>query len=223
MCEDIDMKQGDNLKPLMKKPNSKSANKAAYVDHWFLKFGEPYNDGVTADQLPNGMWVCKLKLPLIDKTVKATSKSAANAMANASEKATKLIIEYLEEHPDIKFHPVRHFRHYEFYTSESGYTGFQLSSEYRKKVGDDMLKMQLESTKAIEKAVAKIAKINGTDKNLFVQVIDKSYFDKDDTTEDIQRKIRRKMLGDTSDWYIAWQVTSVHGNCVIAAGYIMED
>lgn len=207
----------------MKNQKAKSANKAVYVDHWFLMFGEPNNDGVTANQLSNGMWVCELKLPLIDKTVKASSKSAANAMANASEKATKLIKEYLNEHPDVKFVQVGHFHHYEFYTSESGYTGFQLNSEYRKKVSNDMLKMRLESTKAIEKAVAKIAKINGTDKNLFVQVIDKSYLDKDDTTEDIQRKICRKMLGDTSDSCIAWQTTSIQGNCVIATGYIMED
>lgn len=207
----------------MKNQKPKSANKTVYVDYWFLMFGEPNDDGVTANQLPNGMWVCELKLPLIDKTVKASSKSAANAMANASEKATKLIKKYLNEHQDVKFIPVRYFHHYEFYTSESGYTGFRLNSEYRKKVGNDMLKMQLESTKAIEKAVSKIAKINGTDKNLFVQVIDKSYFDKDDTTEDIQRKIRRKMLGNTSDWYIAWKVTTILGNCVIAAGYIMED
>lgn len=207
----------------MKNQKAKSANKAVYVDHWFLKFGELYNGGVAANQLPNGMWVCELNLPLIDKTVKAISKSAANAMANASEKATKIIKQYLNEHPDVKFLPVRHFHHYEFCTSESGFTGFQLNSEYRKKIVDDMLKRQLESTKAIEKAVAKIAKINGTDKDLFVQVIDKSYFNKDDTIEDIQRKIRRKMLGDTSDWYISWQVTSIQGNCVIAAGYIMED
>ena len=207
----------------MKNQKPKSANKAVYVDHWFINYGEPRNDGINAKQLPNGMWVCELTLPLINETVKSVSKSEINAMANTADKATKLITKYLVSHPEIKYRPLTSFRHYEFFTDELGYTGFRMNPEYRSKVGNDLLKMQLESTKAIEKAITKIAKINGTDKNLFVQVIDKSYFDKDDTIEDIQRKINHKMLGDSCDLYISWQVTSFAGNCVIAAGYIRED
>lgn len=83
--------------------------------------------------------------------------------------------------------------------------------------------MQLECAKAMEKAVNRIKRVNGTDKNLFVQVIDKSHFEDCDTLEDIQRKIRHKLMGDTSDWYIDWLTTSIVDNCVIAVGYIMED
>ena len=201
----------------------KSANKTAYIDLWLTLNGEPYNDGVTATQLPNGKWVCEINLPLVNQTVKSVASTEINAMANASEKAVPLVEKYLSEHPDVKFRARSTVRHYEFFTDEFGYTGFKLNSEYRKKIGNDMLNDRLESIKVLEKAVARIAKINGTDKNLFVQIIDKSFFAKDDTIDDIQRKIRQKMLGNSSDLYIAWEITKISGNCVIVAGYIMED
>ena len=200
-----------------------TANKTVYIDHWFTWYGEPNNDGVIATQLPNGKWVCELKLPLINQTVKSVASTAANAMENSSSKAIPLVEKYLSEHPDVTFISKSQIRHYEFYTDEHGFTGFRVNPEYRKKVGNGMLKKQLEAAKVLKRAVARIAKINGTDKNLFVQVVDKSLFDESDTTEEIQRKIRNKLLCETSDWHIVWQVTSVVGNCVIASGLIMED
>ena len=200
-----------------------TANKTVYIDHWFTWYGEPNNEGVIATQLPNGKWVCELKLPLINQTVKSVASTAANAMENASSKAIPLVEKYLSKHPNTTFVSKSQIRHYEFYTDEYGFTGFRVNPEYRKKIGNDMLKKQLEAAKVLERAVARIAKINGTDKNLFVQVADKSLFDESDTTEDIQRKIRNKLLGNTSDWHIAWQVTSVVDNCVIASGLIIED
>lgn len=99
----------------------------------FTYFGEPNNDGVTATQLPDGRWICKLELPLINQTVKSVANSAANAMENASKKAIPLVDEYLSKHPEIKFVSKSLFHHHEFYTDESGFTGFQRNPEYRKK------------------------------------------------------------------------------------------
>ena len=75
----------------------------------------------------------------------------------------------------------------------------------------------------MEKAILRIKKVNGSVKNLFVQAIDKSFFKENDSIEDMQRKIRNKMLGDSSDWYISWISTSIVENCVVAVGYIWED
>lgn len=215
--------KSERTKQIMKNNQTKSANKTVYIDHWFVWYGEPNNDGVTATQLPNGKWVCELNLPLINQTVKSISSTAANAMENASNKAIPLVEQYLSDHPDIVFISRSSIRHYEFYTDELGETCFRENSEYRQRVGKKMAKMHADTAKTMEKAVAKIAKINGTDQGLFVQVIDKSYFKEDDTIEDIQRKIRYKMLGETSDYYIAWQATTIVGNSVIAIGYILED
>ena len=207
----------------MKNQKPKSANKTVYIDYWLTWFGKPNNDGVAATQLPSGRWVCEIELPLINQTVKSVAKSPENAMESASSKAIPLVDKYLSEHPETEFISKSIIHHYEFYTDEYGFTGFRRNPEYRKKESDHLLKAQLECAKAIEKAVSKIKRINGTDKNLFVQAIDKSFFDKDDTIEDIQRKIRYKLLGETSDRFISWQATSIVGNCVVAVGYIMED
>ena len=207
----------------MEKQKTKSANKTVYIDHWLTWYGEPNNDGVTATQLPDGRWECELKLPLINQTVKSVAKTAANAMENASNKAIPFVEKYLSVHPEINFISRSLIHHYEFYVDESGTTNFKRNAEYSKKISDDMLKMQLECTKAMEKAVKRIQRINGNSKNLFVQVIDKSFFEEDDTIEDIQRKINRKLFGDSCDWFICWQTTSIIDNCVVAVGHIMED
>ncbi len=207
----------------MKDQKPKSANKTVYIDHWLNWFGEPNNDGVTATKLPDGRWACEIELPLINQTIKSVARSPENAMENVSSKAIPLVDKYLLDHPETKFISRSVIHHYEFFTDERGFTGFRRNPEYRRKTADELLKMQLECAKAIEKAVSKIKKVIGTDKNLFVQVIDKSYFEKDDTIEDIQRKISCKLLGETSDHFIMWETTSIVGNCVVAIGYITED
>ena len=207
----------------MKKQKTKSANKTVYIDHWFSYYGEPHNDGVIATQLPNGKWVCELKLPLINQTVKSVANTAANAMENASSKAIPLVDEYLSEHPEITFIHKSLIHHYEFYTDENSQTGFRRNPEYRRKTGEQLLKTQLDCSKAVEKAVSRIKRINGSTKDLFIHVIDKSCFEDDDTIEDIQRKIRYKFLGETSDRFISWISTTISEGCVIAIGKIMED
>ena len=207
----------------MKKQTTKTANKVVYVGHWLILYGNGKQlDGVSASKTQNGRWACEIELPLVNQTVKAVSSTEINAMLNASEKAYLLIKEYLYKHQDVKFYKMSEIRHYEFYTDEYGIVGIKNNSEYRKKRGEEMLKMQLDCAKAVEKAVTRIKKINGTDKNLFVQVIDKSFFQKEDTIEDMQRKIANKLLDGNMNWFISWQSTTTVGNCVVAIGYIME-
>lgn len=201
----------------------KSANKTVYIDLWLRFNGDPHSDGVTATKLPSGKWMCEINLPLVNQTVKSVASTEINAMANASEKAVPLVEKYLSEHPDVEFLPRSTVRHYEFFTDENGYAGLRENSEYRKKYGMKTLKMNQDSAKAVEKAVARIKKINGTDKNLFIQVIDKHFFKDDDTIKDIQNIICDKMLADTCDYCISWLITSIVGNCVIAVGYISRD
>lgn len=213
----------ENRQKVRKTKMKQSANKTVYIDNWFTWYGEPQNDGVTATQLPSGRWICELNLPLINQTVKSVAKTAANAMENASNKAIPLLDKYLSEHPEISFISKSLIHHYEFYVDENGITNFRRNPEYSRKISDDLLKMQLECAKAMEKAVTRIKRANGTDKNLFVQVIDKSFFKDDDTTKDIQRKISDKLLAGTIGKLVSWQTTTIVGNCVVAVGYVMED
>ncbi len=200
----------------------KSATKTVYIDHWFIIFGEPYNSGVTATQLPNGKWVCELNIPLVNQTVKAIAKTAANAMANASEKATVLVDKYLSEHPEIKFMPKSCYNHYEFYEDEQGFTSIRVKPSYRKKLSDRELKMQIDSAKVMEKAIAKIQKINGIEQSLFIQVIDRSLFGEDASTKEIQDIISSHVLDGLTRTVISWQTCSIVGNSVIVIGHTME-
>jgi len=93
----------------------------------------------------------------------------------------------------------------------------------RAREGKQLQFIMTESSKAMEKAILRIKKVNGSVKNLFIQAIDKSFFEENDSIEDMQRKIRHKMLGDSSDWYISWISTSIVENCVVGVGYIWED
>ena len=200
----------------------KSANKTVYVDLWLTLKGEPHNDGVTATKLPNGKWACEINLPLVNQTVKAVATTEINAMANASDKAVPLIEKYLTEHPEVKFRARSTVRHYEFFTDENGFAGFGQNSEYRKKCGMDMLKMNQDSAKAVERAVARIKKINGTDNNLFIQVLDKRFFKEDATIEDIQYLIKDKILGDSCDYFISCMGKGLESSTIFTLTYIFS-
>ena len=199
-----------------------SANKTVYIDNWFTWYGESNNDGVTATQLPSGKWVCELSLPLINQTVKSVSSTAANAMKNASSKAVPLVEKYLSEHPDVMFLSKSQVKHYEFYTDESGFTGFRVNPEYRKRQGNALLKKHLESTKAVEKAIAKIETINGSNKGLFIQVIEGGLFKEDASIDEIQNIISTHVLDGLPQTMISWATCKIVGNNVIAIGYAAE-
>ena len=85
----------------MKKKN-KSAPTMMWVEYW-VEHVDPSQDmfEIWADALPNGKWKCEIELPLINKTVKSIATTQVNAMKNASDKAAKLINEYMKEHPEL--------------------------------------------------------------------------------------------------------------------------
>ena len=214
------MKQGDNLKSIMEKTNKTfKANKIAYVERWVMHFGKDKEyDGVEANKLPNGKWLCEIELPLINLTVKASSVTEINAMLNAADKATRVIKQYLENNPDVRWIPLSKFRHWEIEMGEHGFVSLHLNSEYRKKSGQEMLRMQQESIKAVKKAISRIKRINGSDKDLFIQVLDRSLFDKDATNDDIYKKIFDTMY-EQHNVFVSSIDCDTDNNHVIVVGY----
>ena len=195
------------------------ANKIAYVERWVMHFGKDKEyDGVEANKLPNGKWLCEIELPLINLTVKASSVTEINAMLNAADKATRVIKQYLENNPDVKWIPLSKFRHWEIEMGEHGFVSLHLNSEYRKKSGQEMLRMQQESIKAVKKAIARIKRINGSDKDLFIQVLDRSLFDKDATNDDIYKKIFDAMY-EQHNIFVSSIDCDTENNHVIVVGY----
>ena len=175
-------------------------------------------DGVEANKLPNGKWLCEIELPLINLTVKASSVTKINAMLNAADKATRVIKQYLENNPDVRWIPLSKFRHWEIEMGEHGFVSLHLNSEYRKKSGQEMLRMQQESIKAVKKAISRIKRINGSDKDLFIQVLDRSLFDKDATNDDIYKKIFDTMY-EQHNVFVSSIDCDTENNHVIVVGY----
>ena len=195
------------------------ANKIAYVERWVMHFGKDKEyDGVEANQLPNGKWLCEIELPLINLTVKASSVTKINAMLNAADKATRVIKQYLENNPDVRWIPLSKFHHWEIEMGEHGFVSLHLNSEYRKKSGQEMLRMQQESIKAVKKAISRIKRINGSDKDLFIQVLDRSLFDKDATNDDIYKKIFDAMY-EQHNIFVSSIDCDTENNHVIVVGY----
>lgn len=214
------MKQGETKQTNMKSSSKKiRANKIVYVDRWLIHFGKDKEfKTIMADQLPNGMWACEIELPLVNEKVKALSSDQIKAMVNVAEKATKLIQDYLKSNPDVKWPPLSKFRHYEIEIDEFGFVTAGRNSEYRKKDSERMLMIEQESIKAVKKAVSRIKRLNGSDKDLFIQVIDRSLFDKDATNDEIFRKIFDTMY-DQHNIYIHTMFCDNDSNHITVVGF----
>ena len=216
------MKQGDNLKPTImeKKTINKNANNIMWVEYWIQKAHPSFQDyEVTAEKYDDYRWICEINLPLTNKTVKSISEKEIYAMFNASEKAAKLINEYMKNHPELEIRNMFKGKRWEITSDENGdLISIGMSSAWRKEQGKQMEKMTKDSLETVKKAIKKIAKINGTSKNLFIQVIDQSLFDDEMTIEQILHEVNDRIEKD----YPMSNMT-VHydkdGNSVIVVGY----
>lgn len=188
-------------------------------DHYF---------NIEANELPSGKWCCEINIPAMSIAIKAISKTEVGSMLKGADEAYKQIKSFISNNQDFKEISMRQERHWEIECDDNGnFMSMHLNSEYRKKIGLQMQNDMFETISAVEKAVKKIKTINGTDKNLFIQVIDKSFFQEKDSIEDIQQKINDKIFGGETDknplkHLISWQIGSISGNCVLAVGYTME-
>ena len=81
-------------------------------------------------------------------------------------------------------------------------------------------KMTRDSLEAIKKAIRRLAKINGTSKNLFIQVLDQSLFEKEKSIEDIMHEVNDKI---ENDYHVLSSIGCYDkdGDSVIVMGYTL--
>lgn len=191
-----------------------------WVEYWVRKAHPSFAEyELTADRYDGKRWVCEIKLPLIDKTVKSISKTEVNAMLNTSEKAAKLIDEYMKNHPELEIRNMFKGKRWEINGDENGkFLSMGMSSAWRSEQGKQMEKMTKDSLETIKKAIKRLAKINGTSKNLFLQVLDQSLFDEDKSIQDIMYEVNDKIENDyhMSNMTVCYDKD---GNSVIVMGY----
>ena len=198
----------------------KNANNIMWVEYWIRKAHPSFEEyELYAEKYDNYRWICEIELPLINKTVKSISEKEVNAMLNASEKAAKLINEYMKEHPELVIKNSFKGKRWEIVSDENGkFLSMGMSSAWRREQGKQMEKMTKDSLEAVKKAIKRIAKINGTSKNLFIQVLDQSLFDEDKPIRDIMYEVNDKIEND----YHMTNMTVCYdkdGDSVIVVGY----
>ena len=198
----------------------KNANNIMWVEYWIRKAHPSFEEyELYAERYDDYRWICEIELPLINKTVKSISEKEVNAMLNASEKAAKLINEYMKEHPELVIKNSFKGKRWEIVSDENGkFLSMGMSSAWRREQGKQMEKMTRDSLETVKKAIKRLAKINGTSKNLFIQVLDQSLFDEDKPIRDIMYEVNDKIEND----YHMTNMTVCYdkdGDSVIVVGY----
>ena len=200
----------------------KSANNYFFVCYWLTKYGlETDNPDVTAKMREDGKWVCNINLPLINKEVTSVARTEVNAMYNSSNKAAKLIEEYILLHPELHIKNIFKGTHYIFEEDSLGrFLSAMVSHEQRLKEGKMMTKQLEDSLRIIEKAIEKIEKINRVTKGLFLQVVDKSCINNKDDDKNICRYIHDKVI-KVSENFVGYTYV-IKNRYVVSLGEILD-
>ncbi len=230
------MKRGNITKPIMQETilKTKVANKVAVVEFWVRHHSKNSIDyeGVTAEKLPNDNWESIIELPVINKTIKATAKTEMDAILKSSDIAYKEIKKYLPEHPETKFVPLTHFRGYLIkevnlkYSlrgkpTEYTYVSIERSEKERKRTNDALSKMMEQTLETLKKTLDRLERVNGSIKNVFVEILDKSFVDKFPGEGDASDKISN-IIFEKYGQNVLPEYVFEYKNHVMAYGYIWE-
>ena len=145
-----------------------------WVEYWLEQIDPEKNLAeVSADQREDGIWVCEIQLPLIEKKVVVESSTEVIATTKASNQAAMLINKYMADHPELEIKNPYIGKPFEIETYPDGrIRSISLTDEYRRKEGKCLYKTMSTSLSVVEKAVSKIKKVLNNN-NIFIQVIDK--------------------------------------------------
>ena len=165
----------------------KNANNIMWVEYWINKVhSSTAEQEIYAEKYDEFRWICIIDLPLINKTVESISTKEISAMLNASKKAAILIDEYMKEHHELVIINRFKGKRWEICGDENGrYVCSGMSNAWRQEQAKQIQKMDEDAIKAIKKSIKRIFKIRGSNKNLFVQVLDQSLFADNASVNDI--------------------------------------
>ena len=204
------------------KTTKQNANNIMWVEYWIRKAHPSFEEYVlSAERYDDSRWICEIKLPVMGKTIKSISKTEVAAMINASNKAAKLIDECMKNHPEMVIRNRFKGKRWEIESDEDGrFLTISMNSDWRNRQ-DKQLKMIADGMlETIKKAVKKLAKINGSSEDLFIQVLDKSLFDKNMSIDDIVSKIDSRLEKEyqTTQLPVCY---GIDGNSIIVIGYMV--
>lgn len=197
----------------------KNANKIMWVEYWINHVNSNDEAEIWADKYDDYRWECIIELPLINQKVSSIASSQINAMINASKKANDLIKKYMDIHPELVIRNMFKGKQWQIVGDESGnFKSMGMSPKMRKAKGKQMQLITEKSIEAVVGAIKKIEKINGTSKNLFIQVLDQSLFDENKPIDKVMSEVADKIEKDynVSSYTVNYMK---NGNSIIVVGY----
>lgn len=199
---------------------NKNANNMMWVEHWIERF-DPHREiiEIWGYEQPNGRWMCQIDLPLINKVVTSISNTQVGSMKSATDKAAKLINQYMADHPECRIENKFRGKQYCFSEDEQGHViTVGLSEEAEKAITRKTKQIAQESLKAIKSALARIEKINGSGDGVYIETIKLSDIGEDATSQQINMRLWEhfQKAHDHQIQAINWVL---FGESVIGIGY----
>ena len=197
----------------------KSANNIMWVQHWIKSVNHSSKDyEIYAEKYDESRWICEIELPLINKKVRSISDKEVSVLLNASNKAAKLINEYMKTHRDLNVTNAFKNKRWEIVSDDNGnFISLGMSSKWKKRLGRQTQKKVELSAVTIAKALEKINKINNVTEGLFVKAYDVKLFG-NKTREEIDKQVYEMTSKEYSESLNTCSI-SVSDDFVIVVGY----
>ena len=205
----------------MKNNIKKSASNFMWVMDWIGKFHpsiEPTEIWAHKDE--NVKWRSAVLLPIINKEVISISTTQVNAMKNVSDKAAKLIRDYIKEHPEVAL-PNKYLRKdCVFEETEDGeFISAGLSEKAFRSSEQKSMTVMEESLALVERTIKRLDTIAGKDRKTQIHTYDLSLFGDNPTRSEITQKLHGMMVKLYPNNFegVNW---TLHDNTVIALAYL---
>lgn len=169
-----------------KKLQKRNANKVVWVEYWIEQMNQQkVKESIDAEKDNNGLYICAINLPVINHSVEVSSQDHVDAVLKAAEMASEKIEEFTKEHPiNVVNNPFKNYD-YEIYVDEEDNLFIEMTSECRKRIGDEMQKKQINAINSINKAIDDLQKIYGLTDQLYLHITPKNIYKESVRVDDV--------------------------------------
>ena len=204
------------------KETTKNANKLIKVENWIKHYSQNNTSKeIETIQLENGKWLCEIEIPYVDIKVKAVSKTEANAMLRAADKAYIIIQEFIRNNMNKNL-TLEKNHNMEMRINEKGEVmSIGTSRKYNEKENNRIFYLERKTVEEIEKTIEKIKKDLNPSDNLILEIVDKSRFEDTMSEKEINNTFARMVMSRNKNIYSS--VVTIKDNHVIFIGYALNE
>lgn len=204
------------------KESTKNANKLIKVENRVNRYSQNNTPKeIEAIQLENGKWLCEIEIPYVDIKVKAVSKTEANAMLRAADKAYIIIQEFLRNNMNKNL-TLEKIHNMQMRINEKGEVmSIGTSRKYNEKENNRIFYLERKTIEEIVKTIDKIKKGLNPSDNLILEIVDKSRFEDTMSEKEIKNTFARMVMSRNRNIYSS--VVTIKDNHVIFIGYALNE